>query len=270
MKRTLFIITAWLMGSIAFAQQGEILYFDLEPDSTCTFHNWQTPDPPLYLDVDRDGLCEWRFMRQYGDHQSITLELSPNAHPLIDTMHYFERLRINSECHFGDSATALEWGTTPRFKIRDLGEYPNQMLALRYQVEDGYCYGWMRFSARLYEPAPTVGASLIDLAIHETVYCTIPNYPLLIGQTDFTWDVEESEVQAFAIIHPNPTNGQVTITGKDLKIAEVFNTLGQCVATAKGQGERLTVNLSAMPAGVYFVNVTDGEGRKCVRKVVKE
>ena len=71
-------------------------------------------------------------------------------------------------------------------------------------------------------------------------------------------------------LYPNPTIGQVTITGKDLKTAEVFNTLGQCVATVKGEGEQLTVDISDLPAGVYFVNITDSEGRKCVRKVVKE
>ena len=71
-------------------------------------------------------------------------------------------------------------------------------------------------------------------------------------------------------LYPNPTNGLVTITGKDLKHAEVFNTLGQQVATASGEGETLHIDIANLPAGVYFVNVTDGEGRKCVKKVVKE
>jgi hypothetical protein len=115
-----------------------------------------------------------------------------------------------------------------------------------------------------------VGASRIDVAVHEMAYCTIPNYPLLIGQTDFTLDVDENESKAFAFIYPNPTTGMVTIMGKDLKQAEVFNALGQQVATAKSEGERMTVDISALPAGVYFVNVTDGEGRECVKKVVKE
>ena len=64
--------------------------------------------------------------------------------------------------------------------------------------------------------------------------------------------------------------GLVTITGQDLKSAEVFNTLGQQVVSTTGEGERLTVDLNGLPVGVYFVNITDEEGRKCVRKVVKE
>ena len=86
---------------------------------------------------------------------------------------------------------------------------------------------------------------------------------------DCSLAVEGSEADE-VLLYPNPTTGRVTVTCKDLKQAEVFNTLGQRVATATGEGEQLTVDISNLPAGVYFVNVTDGEGRKCVKKVVKE
>jgi len=82
-------------------------------------------------------------------------------------------------------------------------------------------------------------------------------------------DVEEKGSMV-CDLYPNPSTGIVTISGTNLKQAKVINTLGQCVATIKGEGEQLTVDLSVLPAGVYFVNITDGEGRKCVRKVVKE
>lgn len=71
-------------------------------------------------------------------------------------------------------------------------------------------------------------------------------------------------------VHPNPTKGLVTITGKGLRQAEVFNTLGQRVTTVQGKGETLQFDISRLPAGVYFVSITDEEGRKCTRKVVKE
>lgn len=90
-------------------------------------------------------------------------------------------------------------------------------------------------------------------------YTKKPNYAL-----------KEQTVSAFATLYPNPTSGLVTITGQDLKSAEVFNTLGQQVATPKGEDETMQIDLSELPIGVYFVNITDEEGRKCVRKVVKE
>ena len=58
--------------------------------------------------------------------------------------------------------------------------------------------------------------------------------------------------------------------GRDLRAAEVFNTLGQKVATATGKSDCITLDISNLPAGIYIVNFTDGEGRKCVKKVVKE
>ena len=85
------------------------------------------------------------------------------------------------------------------------------------------------------------------------------------------YDVEEKPAEeGFATIHPNPTIGQVTIMGQDLKTVEVFNTLGQQVSIANGNGERITLDIRNLPAGIYFVNITDSEGRKCVKKVVKE
>jgi hypothetical protein len=106
------------------------------------------------------------------------------------------------------------------------------------------------------------------------------NEPGRINQFEFTLidtpepiylDVEEAkESPAFAIIHPNPTTGLVTISGEKLHLAEVVNTLGQHVLTVNGEGNELHIDMAALPVGVYFVNVTDEEGRKCVRKVVKE
>ena len=79
------------------------------------------------------------------------------------------------------------------------------------------------------------------------------------------------ETKAYGItVAPNPTNGQVIITGKNLKQAEVVNLLGQRVATVAGEGDVLHIDMANLPKGVYFVRIKDGEGRTCVRKVVKE
>ena len=85
-----------------------------------------------------------------------------------------------------------------------------------------------------------------------------------------TYVVAEKRENLHCTIHPNPTNGMVTVAGTNLSQAMVVNSLGQCVATAQGEGGSLTVDISGLPAGIYFVNITDSEGRKCVRKVVKE
>ena len=102
-------------------------------------------------------------------------------------------------------------------------------------------------------------------------YC-VKRLELYYSQTPKpNYDVKEQNISmASATIHPNPTAGQFTVTGKDLRQAEVFNTLGQRILTVKGEGETLSLDLNGQPAGIYFVSITDREGRTCVKKVVKE
>ena len=71
-------------------------------------------------------------------------------------------------------------------------------------------------------------------------------------------------------IYPNPANGKVIIEGIEAAEVQIYNAIGQCMASVTGKGEPLTIDISNLPAGVYFVNITDGAGRKCVKKVVKE
>ncbi len=85
------------------------------------------------------------------------------------------------------------------------------------------------------------------------------------------YEVNERQTEAeFCEIYPNPTGGFITITGRYLKQAEVVNTLGQRIFSITSEGDMLHIDMQGQPAGVYFVNVTDAEGRKCVKRVVKE
>ena len=46
--------------------------------------------------------------------------------------------------------------------------------AFRHSTEDGYCYGWAHIHAE----------SLARVCVYDMAYCTIPNYPLILGQTN--------------------------------------------------------------------------------------
>ena len=143
----------------------------------------------------------------------------------------------------------------------ELAMYPEfTHFAFRHQTVDGYHYGW----AHIY-----LTRAWHTVCISGMGYCTLPNQPIQWGQTDLV-GLEEATSNAFATIHPNPTTGLVTITSENLRQAEVINMLGQKVLSVQGEGNKLQIDLAPLPAGIYFVNVTDSEGRKCVRKVVKE
>ena len=138
-------------------------------------------------------------------------------------------------------------------------------VGLRYRSRDDYYYGWVE-AYSIYSLN-----SFYKLKVSRTCFCTIPNYPLRWGQTDLNENFTSENIPtAFATVHPNPTVGKVIVSGFNLKQARMFNIFGQCVATTKGEGEQFTIDISTLPTGVYFVDVTDKEGRKCVRKVVKK
>ena len=117
---------------------------------------------------------------------------------------------------------------------------------------------------------PYPGAIGRNTYVDKMAFCTIPDYPLVWGQNILTGVEENNDPTLFATLHPNPTNNLVTIMGESLRRAEVVNMLGQQVLSVKKHGNELQINMEAVPAGIYFVAITNEEGRKCVRKVVKE
>jgi hypothetical protein len=62
----------------------------------------------------------------------------------------------------------------------------------------------------------------------------------------------------------------VTVKGENLSQAVVTDLLGQQVLSVQGEGDELQIDMTALPAGVYLGTVTDHNGRKCVRKAVRE
>ena len=80
------------------------------------------------------------------------------------------------------------------------------------------------------------------------------------------WDDTEENLSENICLHPNPTNGILYVDAENLQKVEVLNLLGQKVQSKGGS----TIDLSELGNGVYFVKVTDEEGRVEVRKVVKE
>jgi len=295
MKKALITLFALMMAFGAKAQEGEIIYKDYGPDGwSYEFDaNVETIDT-LQIDLDNEGIVDLYY---HGSSSAlmhapmvawvdITSKYGYNGFKWCCTYTWtsdeFGEPTIVINGTLGDTiSNATSWFTQYFFNC---GYYegnvdlPNaRYKGFRFPHESGgYCYGWLEDSIQYirYQDPPSSATwdyhhnALVH--VYRWAYCTIPNYPLRLGQTSFDWDVAENEANYFASIHPNPTTGQVIITGKDLKRAEVFNALGQCVATAQGEGERMTVDIGAFPAGIYFVNVTDEGGRKCVKKVIKK
>lgn len=254
--RLIMMFAAFLASSEVIAQQSEIIYRDFDPDSILIY--WHKYGP-VWIDLDADGESDDLKMKMDVGGYICTPELyTADSNTMICIA---EPGRILSEVGEEEWIHNFLWNA---------GDHPgcHDQYGFRIKCENGYRYGWFETYNKVIPDGD--GKQTAHFGFDRTAYCTIPNYPLAWGQTSMTSIGENEEAPSFATLHPNPTTGLVAITGANLKAAEVHNILGQRVATAIGRGEQLQINLSSLPAGVYLVNVTDSEGRKCVRKVVKE
>ena len=267
MKKHIFTLLVILCSHVLIAQtHGCLIIKEYSPDE------WQVLHERQYFDMNDDGISDFF----YGVKTSSFYMKAPEVIAMdggcfycVDSSQYHSVNNFFVDLSIPFNDTSLNYDIIIYNEKNWIGHYHLDTLRYKAAIRNGsegeYYYGWLEAYSVV-----TYNYDSVWFYLARTGFCTIPNYPLKWGQTSLTEDVDETEANYFVTLHPNPTNGQVTITGQDLKSAEVFNALGQCVATIKGKGEQMTVDISNLPAGVYFVNITDGEGRKCVRKVVKE
>lgn len=268
-----------LMVAVAcgWAQNGEIIYHDdITPKEMHADDPWPNSHRFFYFDEDsiQDFFIAWTEYKEwhiiaytYGNwwFEKQMLELGDtiafvsNWYPEPENPDFDPIIRFN-----------------PGFSRDSI------IIGFRNQVDDDeFCYGWIRFSLdagpeKDQEPSSDNRVpwahgicTFIDYA-----YCTQPNYPLRAGQTSYNWNGvnEKTSEHTFASIHPNPTSGILTITGENLHRVEMANTLGQIVfrVNGNGSGNELHIDMTALSSGIYFVNIIDNEGRKCVQKVVRQ
>ncbi|MFO7722696.1 MAG: T9SS type A sorting domain-containing protein, partial [Bacteroidales bacterium] len=64
-------------------------------------------------------------------------------------------------------------------------------------------------------------------------------------------------------LYPNPASGSVQITAGvpgEWKTVTLFNTTGQVVAEVSSSDESITVDLSPLPEGIYFIRTVSRNG----------
>ena len=64
-------------------------------------------------------------------------------------------------------------------------------------------------------------------------------------------------------VYPNPTDGVITLSGFQMGEYRITNLTGQTLMTGQIDGEQQRIDVSGLPAGMYFISV-GGEARKFV------
>lgn len=71
-------------------------------------------------------------------------------------------------------------------------------------------------------------------------------------------------------IYPNPAHNVLTIEGNNLKEAALYSAIGTLVKRTEITGKTVTLNVSGLTKGIYFVRIMTSEGNISTRKVVIE
>src|ERR1700749_5085470 len=58
-------------------------------------------------------------------------------------------------------------------------------------------------------------------------------------------------------ISPNPAYNEVTIAGATINTVQLINMLGQVVYAKEYNTQKATIDISLLPAGIYFVRVNN-------------
>lgn len=92
---------------------------------------------------------------------------------------------------------------------------------------------------------------------------------MTIGVTyDTTLGVEDNVVNNYNI-YPNPTNGNIVVSGSNINMVEVYNLCGQKVLSVEANSNDVNVNMSNLTSGVYMVRIVDNNGNATVNKIIK-
>jgi hypothetical protein len=84
--------------------------------------------------------------------------------------------------------------------------------------------------------------------------------------------IEEEVIYESINLFPNPATSEITVAsaGFTVERIEMWSVVGEkCLTPTLSKGEGVRLDVSALPAGIYFVAVTDAAGNRAVRKVVK-
>ena len=85
------------------------------------------------------------------------------------------------------------------------------------------------------------------------------------------WGIEDNELPEISI-YPNPTSGVLRIESGELRIenVEIFNMMGKvCLVENMRQNTEIVLDVSYLPAGMYFVRITTEDG-VVTKKILKQ
>ena len=125
------------------------------------------------------------------------------------------------------------------------------------------------------EPGESMQVNIAPYIIDRAQVSTFINIVSTVGTqsvnvtVDSSWYDGVAENSSSYEIYPNPTNGNIMVSGANINQVEVYNLCGQKVLSVNGS-QNVNVDMSNLTSGIYMVKVVDNNGNETVNKVVKK
>ncbi|MEO8149644.1 MAG: T9SS type A sorting domain-containing protein [Bacteroidia bacterium] len=259
-----FIVTAMMFYASATAQ---IIYTDVNPDTTlscfggsCTksynldLNNDGTVDFTLYTSALGDTCPGHTRRRVYVNSQSgnATVTLMMNANDLIDNNLAFNAsigtLRSNTKPPgLVWTSCSVGWGSWTSTSDHYLG--------LQLTVGPSTYYGWVRLNVAIYLQGPGV----VSFIVKDYAYNSIPNQPILAGQTVATGIAPLSFGEVGVSLFPNPANNHLTIAlpSNNKKVdVTITDITGKIIYKSSAfEAQKIEVNTEDFATGIYVVQI---------------
>ena len=274
-KLSAFIITAMLFSASANAQ---IIYTDVNPDvvKTCSVGSSGTCSGMDSIDINNDGVFDLKLNLGanwvVGAHGSSTRSGYVRATPLngsaiiTDTAGYPYPLYMNLNDVIGiGNSTSMVLGLilfsksilSPTGTTTSSGNWitaTDGFLGLKIVSGNQTYFGWVRLNVAL-----TIGApSSATYTIKDYAYNSIPNQPILAGQTTATGIIESSFASSLNLF-PNPATNNLTITlassSKKVNVS-IIDITGEIIyKTTVRETQKIEVKTEDFKSGIYVVQI---------------
>ena len=277
-KFSAFVVTAMLFNASANAQ---IVYTDVNPDTTISCSAIGCIQS-YNLDLNNDATVDFTL---YTSYQFVPCTLSTGGIMQrvyvssqsgngIDTLMMNANDTIGSNLAFSASSENLRRKTFQGGQCNgSSGSWTStsdHYLGLQITVGASTYYGWARLNVVVPGVYPT---STVYFRVKDYAYNSIPNQPILAGQTVATGITENSFASSINLF-PNPATNHLTIAlGNNTKKVEVTiaDITGKIIyKTVATNSEKVEVNTKDFAAGIYVVQVQSAAYSKTEKLIIKK
>ena len=139
--------------------------------------------------------------------------------------------------------------------------------AFAYGGTGSYTYLWMP-GGQTTSIATGLTTGFYTVTIVDTNGCTYTDSVFVDIISNILKDVSNSNI----LIYPNPTNGLITVKGKEINNIEITNISGQVVYQFTNDNyllNKILINLKEEPKGIYFIKFQNNDYTKVKKIIIK-